>query len=99
MEETEEKPYELIEDNPHYKTIYFLTIHRETFISIGIDRKVSFWRYNADTIFLDFCMNCLGAKVNKIVKNNLERQYALLLAGDSTMRVWDTSKKVFFGIS
>jgi hypothetical protein len=78
VEDTEEKPYEMIEDNPHYKTIYYLAVSRDIFISIGIDRKICFWRYNADTIVLDFSMNCLGAKVSKIIKNNLERQYAVL---------------------
>jgi len=92
-EDCDEKPFELIEENQHYKTIYFMTIQRDIFISIGIDRKVCFWRYNSDTIMLDFSMNCLGAKVNKIIKNPLERQYAVLLTGDSTIRVWDTSKK------
>ena len=94
IEETQELPYDYIEDNLHYKTIYYLTIHRDILITIGIDRKICFWRYNSDTIVLDFSMNCLGGKVNKIIKNHLERQYAILLAGDSTMRVWDLSKKV-----
>lgn len=77
-EEYAEKPYEVIEDNPHFKTIYFVAIHKDIFVTIGIDRKICFWRYNFDTIVQDFTINCLGGKVNKIIKNNLERQYAVL---------------------
>lgn len=77
-EEFTEKPYEFIEENPHFKTIYFVTIYKDIFVTVGIDRKITFWRYNSDTIIQDFCINCLGGKVNKIIKNNLERQYSIL---------------------
>lgn len=57
------QPYELLEDNPHYKSIYFFKRFDDRVISIGVDRMVTFWDYNDDTVLQNFTINCLGGKI------------------------------------
>ena len=45
-EENENPYYEMLDENPHFKNIYFAKLIGETFLAIGMDRLVSFWRIN-----------------------------------------------------
>ena len=94
LDSLNDEPYELLEENPHYKAIYFIDRFENMVISIGVDRKVTFWDYNEDTILYNFSINCLGGKVDFIVSSELERQYSVLVCRDNTIRIWDISKKV-----
>ena len=46
-EDNENPYYEMLDENPHFKNIYFSKLIGETFIAIGMDRLVSFWKVNA----------------------------------------------------
>ena len=94
LDSLNDEPYELLEENPHYKAIYFIDRFENMVISIGVDRKVTFWDYNEDTILYNFSINCLGGKVDFIVSSELEKQYSVLVCRDNTIRIWDISKKV-----
>lgn len=94
LDSLNEEPYELLEENPHYKAIYFIDRFENMVISIGVDRKITFWDYNEDTILYSFSINCLGGKVDHIVENEAEKQFAVLVCRDNTIRIWDLSKKV-----
>jgi len=93
LESLNDEPYELLEENPHYKAIYFIDRFENMVISIGVDRKVTFWDYNEDTILYSFSINCLGGKVDFIVESELEKQIAILVCRDNTIRIWDIAKK------
>ena len=45
-EDNENPYYEMLDENPHFKNIYFSKLIGETFIAIGMDRLVSYWRVN-----------------------------------------------------
>lgn len=94
LDSLNEEPYELLEENPHYKAIYFIDRFENMVISIGVDRKITFWDYNEDTILYSFSINCLGGKVDHIVENEAEKQFSVLVCRDNTIRIWDLSKKV-----
>lgn len=53
---------------------------------------VTFWDYNDDTVLQDFTINCLGGKITKIIKNPLEKEYAVMVGYDNTLRVWNINK-------
>ena len=38
----------------------------DTYVAIGMDRLVSFWRINKDRVQYDFNIKCLGSKVTKV---------------------------------
>jgi WD40 repeat protein len=95
LDSLNDEPYELLEENPHYKAIYFIDRFENMVISIGVDRKVTFWDYNEDTILYNFAINCLGGKIDLIIKNELEKQFSVLICRDNTIRIWDIGKKVF----
>jgi len=42
-EDNENPYYEMLDENPHFKNIYFAKLIGETFIAIGMDRLVSYW--------------------------------------------------------
>lgn len=92
-----EHPYELLEDNPHYKSIYFFRRFENKVVSIGVDRMITFWDYNDDTILQDFTINCLGGKITQIIKSPTEKQLAIMIGYDNTIRVWDIGKTVIIG--
>jgi WD40 repeat protein len=94
LDSLNEQPYELLEENPHYKAIYFIDRFEDMVISIGVDRKITFWDYNEDTILYNFSIDCLGGKVDLIINNRQEKQFSVLICKDFTIRIWDISKKV-----
>lgn len=49
-EENENPYYEMLDENPHFKNLYFAQLIGETFISIGMDRLVSFWNVNSHRV-------------------------------------------------
>ena len=92
-EDSENPFYEMLDENPHFKNIYFSRVIGDTFIAIGMDRLVSFWRINKDRVQYDFNIKCLGSKVTKVAVSSLEPQSFLLASNDNTMRLWNTGKK------
>jgi WD40 repeat protein len=92
-EDNENPYYEMLDENPHFKNIYFSKLIGETFICIGMDRLISFWRVNKYRVQYDFNIKCLGSKANEVAVSPLEPQSFLLSCGDSTMRLWNTGKK------
>jgi len=92
-EDNENPFYEMLDENPHFKNIYFSRVINDTFVAIGMDRLVSFWRINKDRVQYDFNIKCLGSKVTKVAVSPLEPQSFLLASNDNTMRLWNTGKK------
>ena len=92
-EDDENPSYEMLDENPHFKNIYFSKLIGDTFIAIGMDRLCSFWRVNKFRIQYDFNIKCLGSKVTRMAVSPLEPQGFLLACNDSTMRLWNTGKK------
>ncbi len=45
-EENENPYYEMLDENPHFKNIYFSKLIDDIFVAIGMDRLVSFWKVN-----------------------------------------------------
>ena len=45
-EENENPYYEMLDENPHFKNIYYAKLIDNTFIAIGMDRLVSYWKVN-----------------------------------------------------
>ena len=92
-EDNENPFYEMLDENPHFKNIYFSKLIGDTFVAIGMDRLVSFWRVNRYKVQYDFNIKCLGSKVTKVASSVLEPQTFLLACNDKTMRLWNTGKK------
>ena len=92
-EDNENPYYEMLDENPHFKNIYFAKLINETFIGIGMDRLVSFWRVNKYRVQYDFNIKCLGSKASQVAVSPLEPQSFLLACNDNTMRLWNTGKK------
>lgn len=92
-EDNENPFYEMLDENPHFKNIYFSKVIGDTYVSIGMDRLVSFWRINKDRVQYDFNIKCLGSKVTKLAVSPIEPQSFLLASNDNTMRLWNTGKK------
>lgn len=92
-EDNENPFYEMLDENPHFKNIYFSKLIGETFIGIGMDRLVSFWRVNKYRVQYDFNIKCLGSKATQIAVSPLEPQSFLMACNDNTMRLWNTGKK------
>ena len=92
--EDQENPYyEMLDENPHFKNIYFAGLLGETFIAIGMDRLVSFWNVNSYRVQYDFNIKCLGSKATCLAVSPLEPQSFLFACNDHTMRLWNTGKK------
>ncbi len=92
-EENDNPHYEMLDENPHFKNIYFTKLIGETFIAIGMDRLVSFWNVNSYRVQYDFNIKCLGSKVTQVTTSPLEPQTFLMACNDHTMRLWNTGKK------
>jgi WD40 repeat protein len=92
-EDNENPFYEMFDENPHFKNIYFSKMINDTYVAIGMDRLVSFWKVNRYKVQYDFNIKCLGSKVAKIATSILEPQTFLLACNDKTMRLWNTGKK------
>ena len=93
-EQSENPFYEMLDENPHFKNIYFSKLIGNTFIAIGMDRLVSFWKVTNSKIQYDFNIKCLGSKATRIAFSPLEPQTYLFPCNDKTMRVWNTGKKM-----
>lgn len=92
-EENENPYYEMLDENPHFKNIYFAKLIGETFLAIGMDRLVSYWRINEYRIQYDFNIKCLGSKVTSVAVSPLDPSTYLMSCNDYTMRLWNTAKK------
>ena len=46
FEDNENPFYEMLDENPHFKNIYFSRIIGDVFVVIGMDRLISFWKVN-----------------------------------------------------
>lgn len=93
-EENENPFYEMFDENPHFKNIYFSKVIQNTFVAIGMDRLVSFWKITNSKIQYDFNIKCLGSKATRIGFSPLEPQTYLFPCNDKTMRIWNTGKKM-----
>lgn len=49
-ENNETPVYEMLDENPHFKNIYFAKLIGDTFVVIGMDRLVSFWKVNSNKV-------------------------------------------------
>ena len=101
--ETDSEPlYEVVERNPHYKQIYAMNVHYSqnsvTLMTLGIDRRLSFWKYEGDDSGSEisplWAINFLGGKARKITTSNIEKNKVFLTCLDKTMRIWDLERKV-----
>jgi len=93
-EESENPFYEMLDENPHFKNIYFAKLIGNTFLAIGMDRLVSFWKVSPSKLQYDFNIKCLGSKATRIGFSPLEPQTYLFPCNDKTMRIWNTGKKM-----
>lgn len=84
----------MLEDNPHYKSVYFLKRFDQYVVSIGVDRMINFWDYNDDCVIHKFNVNCLGGKISKIIPDQSDPRYTYLVGYDNTIRLWDLGTKV-----
>jgi len=66
----------------------------EIFVTVGIDRKLVFWRAIEDTPFYTFFWNnlCLSGKITTICNTKLENNIFYMGGADSTIRAWDYLK-------
>ena len=92
-EDNENPFYEMLDENPHFKNIYFSKLIGDTYVAIGMDRLVSFWRVSRYKVQYDFNIKCLGSKATKLAVSPLEPQSFLFSCNDRTMRLWNTGKK------
>lgn len=92
-EDNENPYYEMLDENPHFKNIYFSKLIGDTFVAIGMDRLVSFWRINKVKIQYDFNIKCLGSKASRVANSPTDSQSILIVCNDSTMRLWNIGKK------
>ena len=92
-EENENPYYEMLDENPHFKNIYFSKLIGDTFVAIGMDRLVSFWRINKYKAQYDFNIKCLGSKATRVACSPIDPQSFLLVCNDNTMRLWNIGKK------
>lgn len=92
-EEIDNPYYEMLDENPHFKNIYFAKLVNGFFISIGMDRLISFWTVSRHKVQYEFNIKCLGSKVTKAAISPLEPQSFLLTCNDSTLRYMNTGQK------
>ena len=85
--------YEMLDENPHFKNIYFSKLINNVFVSIGMDRLISFWTISRHKVQYEFNIKCLGSKVMKTAISPLEPQSFLVACNDSTMRNMNTGMK------
>ena len=71
-EDNENPYYEMLDENPHFKNIYFAKLIEETLIVIGMDRLISFWKVNKFRVQYDFNIKCLGSKATAVAVSPLE---------------------------
>lgn len=71
-EDNENPFYEMLDENPHFKNIYFAKLIGETFVVIGMDRLISFWKVNPVRVSYDFNIKCLGSKTSCVAVSPLE---------------------------
>ena len=93
FEDSENPYYEMLDENPHFKNIYFAKIINNSLVSIGMDRLVSFWKISPQKVQYEFNIKCLGSKCTKIAFSPVEPQCYLLNCNDNTLRLWNTGKK------
>jgi WD40 repeat protein len=93
FEESENPYYEMMDENPHFKNIYFAKVINNTLISVGMDRLASFWKITDHRIAYEFNIKCLGSKCTKIAFSPVEPQSYLLNCNDGSLRLWNTGKK------
>lgn len=92
-EDNENPYYEMLDENPHFKNIYFSKLIGDTFVAIGMDRLVSFWRIDKYKVQYDFNIKCLGSKATKVAYSPLDPSSFLIVCNDNTMRLWNIGKK------
>ena len=85
-DEFDNPAYEMLDENPHFMNIYFAKLINNMFMSIGMDRLVSFWTISKHKIQYEFNVKCLGSKVRQVAISPLEPQSFLLACQDSTLR-------------
>lgn len=83
----------MLDENPHFKNIFFSKIINNRLICVGMDRIISFWNINENKINYDFNIKCLGSKSSSFALSNIDPSSALFLCNDKTMRLWNISKK------
>jgi hypothetical protein len=92
-EEVDNPHYEMLDENPHFKNIYFSKLVNNFFVSIGMDRLICFWTVSRHKVQYEFNIKCLGSKVTKTAISPLEPQSFLLACNDSTLRFMNTGHK------
>lgn len=92
-EEVDSPYYEMLDENPHFKNIYFSKLINNFFISIGMDRLISLWTISRHKVQYEFNIKCLGSKIVKTAISPLEPHSFLLASNDSTMRFMNTGQK------
>jgi hypothetical protein len=85
-DEFDNPAYEMLDENPHFKNIYFAKLMNNMFMSIGMDRLMSFWTISKHKIQYEFNVKCLGSKVGQVAVSPLEPNSFLLACNDSSMR-------------
>lgn len=65
-EDNENPYYEMLDENPHFKNIYFAKLIGESLAVIGMDRLVSFWKVSKVRVSYDFNIKCLGSKASTV---------------------------------
>lgn len=105
-EEDEEELYDIVEDNPHQKNIYYIAVGKfqgvGLVITIGIDRKICIWNQNpVGIIKLDTFIPCIGGRVNLLRASPSKPGNILCACGDGTLKIWNLNNKEnkFFTIS
>lgn len=101
----EEPLFDVVERNPHYKQIYAMEKYNyqntTMLLTLGIDRRLCFWRYEEDPIAEIehlWSINFLGSKIKRIATSTLEKNKLFMTCLDKTIRVWDLEKKVKLNI-
>lgn len=92
-DEIDNPNYEMLDENPHFKNIYFSKLINNFFVSIGMDRLISFWTISRHKVQYEFNIKCLGSKVTKTAISPLEPASFLLACNDSTMRFMNAGQK------
>jgi WD40 repeat protein len=93
FEESENPFYEMLDENPHFKNIYFAKVINDSLVSIGMDRLASFWKISPHKVQYEFNIKCLGSKCTRVAFSPVEPQCYLLNCNDNTLRLWNTGKK------
>lgn len=93
FEDSENPFYEMLDENPHFKNIYFAKVINGGLVSIGMDRLVSFWKISQFKVQYEFNIKCLGSKATRVAFSPVEPHCFLLNCNDHTLRLWNTGKK------